>query len=241
MLNFKYMESIRLNEISGQEFGAFFKKLNWKQRATFVREHRSEIEHTSNAEVLKCLLDYEYFNALYPLLVAVGNKADDYIMLYYAAQNKRFKTYPSRDEEKKILAYVAKDLELVKFLREKTNKLWDFSSKVGFSALIFENATHEVIDYLISWHSKNFVPISANQANVMFASASPGVIQKYLTRIGSLNGNHGYVTYKHLKNLAQRTDIDADEKHELLLLTVNSLKVRTEIIRHLRADGLLDF
>ena len=41
--------------------------------------------------------------------------------------------------------------------------------------------------------------------------------------------------------LAVRTDIDADDKHELLLLTVNRLRVRTQIIHDLRIDGLLDF
>ncbi len=241
MLNFKSMESIRLNEISGQEFGSFFKKLRWSQRSIFVREHRSEIEHTSNVEVLKCLLDYEYFNALYPLLVAEENMADDYIMLYYSVVDKRFKTYPTRDEELKILAYAAKNLELVKFLREKTNRLWDFSSKIPFSTQIFENATTEVINYLIMWSCNNFMPISIKQANFMFVHAEPKVIRKYLTRVGCLTGNHGFVTYNHLKNLAERTDIDVEEKHELLLLTVNRLKVRTQTIHDLRVDGLLDF
>lgn len=152
MLNFKYMESIRLNEISGQEFGSFFKKLKWSQRSVFVREHRSEIEATSNADVLQCLCEFGYFNALYPL-----------------------------------------------------------------------------------------VAIDSNRAYAMFALASPCVIQKYLTKIGSLNGNHGFVTYGHLKNLAVRTDIDVEEKHELLLLTVNRLKVRTQTIHDLRVAGLLDF
>lgn len=235
------MENIVLNEISGQDFGAFFKKLNWTQRATFVREHRSEIKQSSNVEALTCLLDYGYFNALYPLVATGENIADKYIMIYYSSPIHKFKTYPSCDEEKEILAYIAKDLELAKFLREKTNKLWDLSSKVYFTVIVFENASKEVMNYLVDWHSKNFVPISFLQANAMFNVADPDVIRKYLSKVGSICGNHGYVTYKHLKNLAQRTDIDADEKHELLLLTVNSLKVRPEIIRHLRADGLLDF
>lgn len=241
MLNFKSMESIRLNEISGQEFGSFFKKLKWSQRSVFVREHRSEIEATSNADVLQCLCEFGYFSALYPLVAIDSNRANSFIIDYYTPQAKRWKTYPSRDDERKILVHVAKELELVRFLRENTNRLWDFSSKVPFISLIYENATQEVLDYLISWHSKNFVPISSNQAYAMFALASPCVIQKYLTKIGSLNGNHGFVTYGHLKNLAVRTDIDVEEKHELLLLTVNRLKVRTQTIHDLRVAGLLDF
>lgn len=235
------MDSIRLNEISGQEFGSFFKKLNWKQRTNFVREHRSEIAVSNNADVLQCLCEFGYFNALYPLLALDSKRANSFIVDYYTPQPKRWKSYPSSDDERKILVHVAKELELVKFLRENTNKLWDFSSKLPFTSLIFENASQNVLDYLISWHSKNFVPLSSNQANAMFALASPCVIQKYLAKIGSLTGHRGFVNYGHLKNLAKRTDIDVDEKHELLLLTVNTLKVRPEVIHHLRVDGLLDF
>lgn len=241
MLNFKSMETIKLNEISGHDFGAFFRKLNWKQRSNFVREHRSEISTSCNTDVLQCLCEFGYFCALYPLVAIDSNRANSFIIDYYTPQPKRWKTYPSRDEEIKILVYVAKNLEIVKFLRENTNKLWDFSSKVSFSSLIFDNASQEVLDYLVSWNSKNIVPLSSNQANAMFSKASPLVIRKYLGKVGSLTGNHGFVTYTQLKNLSVRTDLDADEKHELLLLTVNKLKVRTQIIHDLRVDGLLDF
>lgn len=62
-----------------------------------------------------------------------------------------------------------------------------------------------------------------------------------MVRVGCLSANRGFVSGKDLRLLAQRADIDAEDRHELLLLTVNRLKVSPQTIINLRRDGLLDF
>lgn len=235
------MESILLNEVSAHEFDTFFSQLNWRQRSDFVRAHRSEIAKLSQADILLRLCQYGYYSALCPLIKTAYQGADEMVMEYYAPTPKRWKSYPSYDEEKEILKFAAQHLDIIKFLREKTNKLWDFSSKFLYSTIIYEAASPDVINYLVRWTCRNSVPLTIKQAEFMFSKAHPDVIRKYLMSVCSIYGNKGYVSYVHLKNLAVRTDIDADDKHELLLLAVNRLKVRTQIIHDLRVDGLLDF
>ena len=235
------MDNIRLNEVSVHEFDTFFSRLNWKQRSDFVRAHRGEIAKLSQADILLRLCQYGYYSALYPLIKTAYKDAGEVVIDYFSPHPKRWKSYPSYDDEKEILKFAAQNLDVVKFLREKTNKLWDFSSKFLYTTIIYEAASTEVMDYLVNWTCRNSVPLTVRQAEFMFSKAHPDAIRKYLVAIGSLYGNKGYVSYTHLKNLAVRTDIDADDKHELLLLAVNRLKVRTQIIHDLRVDGLLDF
>ena len=66
-------------------------------------------------------------------------------------------------------------------------------------------------------------------------------LPRRLVRVGCLSANRGFVSGKDLRLLAQRADIDAEDRHELLLLTVNRLKVSPQTIINLRRDGLLDF
>ena len=74
----------------------------------------------------------------------------------------------------------------------------------------------------------------------LFSKASPKIIHDYLMKVGCFSGTV-FVYYTMLRNLALRTDIDAEDKHELLLLAVNQLQVRREVIHRLRTEGLLDF
>ena len=113
--------------------------------------------------------------------------------------------------------------------------------RVPFRLTIYENATQEVADYLFEWMCRNHIPLGTAGTHCLFAKASPGVIRDYLVKVGCLSASRGFVSGKDLRLLAQRADIDAEDRHELLLLTVNRLKVSPQTIINLRRDGLLDF
>ena len=78
------MDRIILGNVSGEEFDAYFKNLNWPGRMAFVRSRRSEIAELANPKILDTLCDYGYFNALLPLVSADKEAADAQIISGYA-------------------------------------------------------------------------------------------------------------------------------------------------------------
>lgn len=236
------MDRIILGNVSGEEFDAYFKNLNWPGRMAFVRSRRSEIAELANPKILDTLCDYGYFNALLPLVSADKEAADAQIISYYTPGRERIRIAPSPDDEREILKYAAGRLDVIRFLREKTTRFLELSHpRVPFRRTIYENATREVADYLFEWMCRNHLPLGTSGTYSLFAKASPEVIRDYLVKVGCLSANRGFVSGKALRLLAQRADIDAEDRHELLLLTVNRLKVSPQTIINLRRDGLLDF
>ena len=236
------MDRIILGNVSGEEFDAYFKNLNWPGRMAFVRSRRCEIAELANPKILDTLCDYGYFNALLRLVSADKEAADAQIISYYTPGRERIRIAPSPDDEREILKYAAGRLDVIRFLREKTMRFLELSHpRVPFRLTIYENATQDVADYLFEWMCRNHIPLGTAGTHCLFAKASPGVIRDYLVRVGCLSANRGFVSGKDLRLLAQRADIDAEDRHELLLLTVNRLKVSPQTIINLRRDGLLDF
>lgn len=236
------MDRIILGNVSGEEFDAYFKNLNWPGRMAFVRSRRCEIAELANPKILDTLCDYGYFNALLPLVSADKEAADAQIISYYTPGRERIRIAPSPDDEREILKYAAGRLDVIRFLREKTMRFLELSHpRVPFRLTIYENATQDVADYLFEWMCRNHIPLGTAGTHCLFAKASPGVIRDYLVKVGCLSANRGFVSSKDLRLLAQRADIDAEDRHELLLLTVNRLKVSPQTIINLRRDGLLDF
>lgn len=236
------MDRIILGNVSGEEFDAYFKNLNWPGRMAFVRSRRCEIAELANPKILDTLCDYGYFNALLPLVSADKEAADAQIISYYTPGRERIRIAPSPDDEREILKYAAGRLDVIRFLREKTMRFLELSHpRVPFRLTIYENATQDVADYLFEWMCRNHIPLGTAGTHCLFAKASPGVIRDYLVRVGCLSANRGFVSGKDLRLLAQRADIDAEDRHELLLLTVNRLKVSPQTIINLRRDGLFGF
>ena len=94
------MDRIILGNVSGEEFDAYFKNLNWPGRMAFVRSRRCEIAELANPKILDTLCDYGYFNALLPLVSADKEAADAQIISYYAPGRERVRIAPSPDDER---------------------------------------------------------------------------------------------------------------------------------------------
>ena len=60
------MDRIILGNVSGEEFDAYFKNLNWPGRMAFVRSRRSEIAELANPKILDCVR-VMYYGAPVPL------------------------------------------------------------------------------------------------------------------------------------------------------------------------------
>ena len=60
------MDRIILVNVSGEEFDAYFKNLNWPGRMAFVRSRRSEIAELANPKILDCVR-VMYYGAPVPL------------------------------------------------------------------------------------------------------------------------------------------------------------------------------
>ena len=59
------MDRIILGNVSGEEFDAYFKNLNWPGRMAFVRSRRSEIAELANPKILDTLCDYDKGSAVH--------------------------------------------------------------------------------------------------------------------------------------------------------------------------------
>lgn len=139
------MDRIILGNVSGEEFDAYFKNLNWPGRMAFVRSRRCEIAELANPKILDTLCDYGYFNALLPLVSADKEAADAQIISYYTPGRERIRIAPSPDDEREILKYAAGRLDVIRFLREKTMRFLELSHpRVPFRLTIYENATQDV-------------------------------------------------------------------------------------------------
>lgn len=232
---------IDLKKAGGEEFDAYFGQLNIFQRMAFVKQHKQDIAALSNADILVELCEQGYFNALLPLIKTGDARADEQIMNLYHPEFGRIKVSPSKDDEREILKYAAKKMDIVRFLREKTTLFSGLTQRpVPFILLMYEYATPEITDYLFEWICRKHIPMKPSVGQFLFGKASPKIIHDYLMKVGCFSGTV-FVYYTMLRNLALRTDIDAEDKHELLLLAVNQLQVRTEVIHRLRTEGLLDF
>lgn len=232
---------IDLRKAGGEEFDAYFGKLSCGQRKNFVRQRREEIEHLMNADILNALCSYGCFNALLPLIKTGDARADEMIIRFYSPDSFRPITVPTVSEEKEIVKYAATRLKVAKFMREETLLFSGFIRKrVPFRLMMYEYATPEVADYLFDWINRRHLPMIPSSGVFLFGKASQQVIHDYLMKVGCFSGKVN-VSYQMLKNLALRTDIEAEDKHELLLLAVNQMQVRTMVIHQLRTEGLLDF
>ena len=232
---------IDLRKAGGEEFDAYFGQLNIFQRMAFVKQHKQDIAALSNADILAELCKQGYFNALLPLIKTGDVRADEQIMKLYHPEFGRVKVSPSKDDEREILKYAAKKMDIVRFLREKTTLFSGLTQRpVPFILLMYEYATPEITDYLFEWICRKHIPMKPSVGQFLFGKASPKIIRDYLMKVGCFSGTV-FVYYTMLRNLALRKDVDAEDKHELMLLAVNRLQVRPDIIRHLRKDGLLDF
>ena len=60
------MDRIILGNVSGEEFDAYFKNLNWPGRMAFVRSRRCEIAELANPKILDCVR-VMYYGAPVPL------------------------------------------------------------------------------------------------------------------------------------------------------------------------------
>lgn len=236
-------ENIILKSVSADQFSAYFSSLNSAKRTAFVRANRREIAELKNQRILEILCEFGYMNALLPLVKSGIGAADQWIILYYSPERSRFHIYPTVDEEKEILAYAAKRLTIVKFLREQTTRFLDYTitQRLPFQRIVYENATQDVIDYLFNLACDKHSPVTQMSGAYLFARASYAVIKRYLLRIGSLSGSRTQVSFSMLKSLAVREDIAPEDKMELLLQTVNRMPVSLPTINKLREEGLLNF
>lgn len=237
------MDKIILKSVSADMLRVYFSGLNPARRTAFVRSNRNEIAELKNLEVLETLCEFGYMNALLPLVKSGTDAGNQWIILYYSPERSRFYIYPTVDEEKEILAYAAKRLEVIKFLREQTMRFLDYTitQRVPFQRIVYENATQEVIDYLFNLASERHSPVTQSAGEYLFAKASYNVIKRYVLRIGCLSGAKTHVSFKMLKALSLREDIALGNRMELLLQTVNRMPVSLKTINELREEGLLDF
>ncbi len=234
------MEIIDLKTVSTKEFCAYFYQLNRFQKTNFVQQRKSEIAHLENPDILCVLCEEGYFIALLPLIKTGDVRSDRHVICFFAP-NRRPALLPCVDDEREIVKYAATRMNIVRFLREETPIFSGQGHKrVPVRYLVYQYATQEVTDYLFSWVTRMHWPIQPVSGIYLFSRASCGVIRNYVKKVGCFSGKT-IVSYSMLKGLAQREDIEAEDKHELLLLTVNRMYVRYESIHRLRQEGLLDF
>ena len=224
-----------------EEFNARFNQMRRGQKIAFVQQNKPRIAELRNPDILYALCAQGFFNALLPLIKTGDARADEQIIDFYAPGSTRMILTPSKSDEREIVKYAATRLEVVKFLREQTVILSGLGRKrVPISHILYEYATPEVADYLFGWICQNKLLLMPVSGLYLFSKASANVIHDYVVKVGCLSSNM-CVSYSMLKGLALRQDIDAEDKHELLLLTANRMRVSTQSIHRLRQEGLLDF
>ncbi len=234
------MEHIIINdELGAQALTTYLAQLRKAERIALFKARRSEIMKLRDAELLEILYDFGFHQVILPVFATDASIAEiEGMLLDIFSENRVRSLIRVTDEERKEIVYqCAKSAELILFLRSRTMLFADSRYRM----CLFKTAVTPVIDSVFAWNIAHQIPLTAREAYFMYAKANPDVIRNYLQKIGCLTGGCKRVTYQMLKVLALRDDMEAEDKHELLLLSVNRLPVHTQTIYGLRKDGLLKF
>ena len=235
------MESIFIDSSSIDEFRACIEKLGKRNFIKFVSQNRKIVDEMRDADKLYLMCEMGCCNAVLPLVKIGGQEQimGAFELLYCD------KVYAhiclSHKEEAELFKIVSDNLEVIKFLREKTFIFERYFFHREFLLnVVLENGSTEVINYLFMWYVKNHCYANQNAGKIMFARADKEVIRKYIDIVRGFFGDKKFLSYSMIENLYKRDDLSDAEKNDIMLYALQKMHVCSQTVSKLRKNGYLE-